>query len=320
MNATEHAPDLDLALARVHSFFEGRKTKEGVLARLMHRPHPQDQQLTGHLIRERRLRTRMDGSVDGSLMSTAWTAWELLELGCLGDNCGVIRMLGYLLAQQDKPGHVFEGCTPLRHDRGTCCHSTGGFFSAATRDENLAPLKFPSGVEIEGEEYARLAASCFTLRVVLRAGEGHRKTVRQHVESLLAIADQWTSGSDDLSPDLFLFVLGALAVAPLEYRTKLDEYVSRILELQQPSGEIPNTNIFHMFDMLVSIPSATVREAMSNAVHQLTETQHDGGAFDQEESEIRALIGLRVLSLVSDSPRRSGGWRLGLATTAQPTH
>ncbi len=318
MNATEHAPDLDLALTRVNAFFEGRKTKEGALARLMDRPHPQDRQLTGHLIRERRLRTRMDGSVDGSLMSTAWTAWELLELGCRGDNCGVIRMLGYLLAQQDKPGHAFEGCTPQRHDKGECCHSTSGFFSAATRDENLAPLRFPSGVEIEGEESARLAASCFTLRVVLRAGEGHRKAVRQHVESLLAIAEPWNARSHDLSPDLFLFILGALAVAPLEYRAKLDEYVSRILELQQPTGEIRNTNIFHMFDMLLSIPSPTVREAMSNAVRLLTEIQHDSGAFDQEESETRALIGLRALSLVSDNPRRSGGWRLGSSTTAQP--
>lgn len=320
MMTTEHAPDLDQTLARVYAFLAKRKTKTGVLARLMFRPDPNDQQLVEHLIRERRLRTRMDGSVEGSLVTTAWTAWELLELGCPADACGVIRMLGYLLARQDKPGHAFEGCTPITHAGGKCYHSAKGFFSAGTRDETIAPLRFPSGVEIEGEEAARMAASCFTLRVVLRAGEGHRKAVRQHVESLLALADSWKPGDHDFSPELFLFVLGALALAPLDYRPKLNDHVARFLQLQEPSGEVPNTDIFHMLDMLASIPSPAVREAMKKTVPLLAEMQTESGAFDREESEIKALIGLRALSLVGDTTRRSGGWRRGLSTIAQPAH
>jgi hypothetical protein len=117
-------------------------------------------------------------------METAWSAWELLQLGCPSDHPGVNRMVGYLLSRQDKAGRWGEGCSERRHGIGHCRHSVSGFFSPGSRDESIAPLTLANGTVIASEYDARFAASCFALRVVLAAGQDRRSAVRQHVESL----------------------------------------------------------------------------------------------------------------------------------------
>ena len=52
---------------------------------------PEEDVLVEHLIRERRRYTRMDGSSQGSLMTTAWATWELLQLDCPADHAVVVR-------------------------------------------------------------------------------------------------------------------------------------------------------------------------------------------------------------------------------------
>ena len=60
---------------RLAEYFQERKTRAGVLARrLLQIEAPDDQDLVEHLIRERHRKTRIDGSVDGALVATAWLA------------------------------------------------------------------------------------------------------------------------------------------------------------------------------------------------------------------------------------------------------
>ncbi len=300
MLVTEQTPDLHAALKLTRAFFRDRRTKAGVVARALARPYPTDNELTEHLVRERRRRTRMDGSVEGSLVSTAWTVWELLELGCPPDHSAVVRTLGYVLEQQDRPGHAFEGCDAERHERQLCRHFLTGFFSPGQRDRSVAPIRFPSGVAVTTEEEARFAASCFALRVVLKAGEERRVAVQRHIESLVTVTRLWKAGKENWSPDLMFFVLGALAEATVEYRTVVDETTAHLMELQSSSGEWWNADLFHALDVLLSIPSGAAREGVRNAVPLLCSFQRESGAFDDEESEARALVALRAFSLAHD--------------------
>ena len=129
-----------VARARLAEYFRDRKTRAGVLARrLLGTAAQADAMLTEHLIRERRLQTRIDGSMDGGLVPTAWAAWELLQLEAPADQAGVVRTVGFLLGRQEQPGRVFgEGCRPYMHERRLCSHHVGGFFSAAPEEHPVA--------------------------------------------------------------------------------------------------------------------------------------------------------------------------------------
>lgn len=290
--------DVRDAVQRLAAFFRDRQTRAGLLARrLLRRPARGDEALADHLVRERRRKTRMNGSMDGSLVKTTWAVWEFLELDCPTDHAAVVRTVGYVLAQQDRPGHFGEGCDPARHEVRLCRHHLSGFFSPGPPDESVAPLAFPSGLVLERDADARLAASCFALRVVLWAREDRREAVRRHLESLLALPGLWDHWDGRWAPDLVFFVLGALAPAPLEYRGRLAELAAHIARQQQPDGSWPSASLFHALDMLWSVPTTAAREAMRRALPLLVARQREGGAFDDEAHEERALIGLRALSL-----------------------
>lgn len=290
--------DVRDAIERLAGFFRERQTRAGLLARrLLRRSAPGDPALADHLIRERRRKTRMNGSIGGSLVQTAWVAWEFLELDCPTDHAAVVRTIGYVLAQQDQPGHFAEGCEPERHHGGLCRHHVSGFFSPGPQDEPAAPLSFPSGVAVDDDAAARFAASCFSLRVVLWAREDRREGVRRHIESLLQLPQLWETEGGPWSLDLRFFALGALASAPLEYRSRLAQLAARLLEHQQSSGTWPGTHLFHALDMLWHVPTAAAQEAIRRAVPLLCSMQHESGAFDAEQHEEPALIALRALSL-----------------------
>jgi len=297
MIATDRVSEIDRAIERTQTFFRTRQTKAGVLARQLGRPDPRDPALTEHLIRERRLRTRMDGSIDGSLVLTTLTVCELLELGCPLDHAAVVRTLGYVLTKQDQAGHAFEGCSPDRHDQRRCHHFVSGFFSPAPRDQELAPLTFPWGIEVTGEEEARFAASCFALRVVLRGREERRDGVQRHLESLVELTCDWQAGDTRWPVDLVLFALGGLALAPPEYRRHSDRLVEGIAALQQPTGEWHEAHLFHTLDALLATPTRLARDCVCNAVPRLCGMQRESGAFDETGDETKALIALRAMKL-----------------------
>jgi len=271
------AAALQPALSRAADFFAGRQTLEGVVARrLLGLATPGDADLTDHLLRERRRRSRYDGSIGGSLVPTAQALWELLELGADRDNAGVVRLSGFLLMQQDRPGRW--------SDDGA---AGAGFFSPGPRDQRVAPLLLPSGTTFAREDDARFVASCLALRAILRAGHEERRPVAAHLESLLRLRV--------LEPHLGFVVLGALGMAPPRYWSRIETLVEEAARHQHPDGSWPDVTVFHAVDLLLTVPTRGARALVARAAQYVATLQVPSGAFDDSESEAIALIGLRAL-------------------------
>lgn len=283
---------------RAAKFLRDRMTRPGMLARrLMGQRQSRDAELVDQLIRERRRRTRIDGSTEGALLPTAWTVWELRDLECPADHAAVVRTVGYVLAQQDRPGRFGEACSAERHEQRLCRHFLDGFFSPGPRDELVGPLEFRSGLVITDEEEARFAVSCFALRAVLRAEADRRSAVRRHVESLLAMRELWDPLGSKWSADLGFLALGALALAPLEYRNKVDEIATLVANQQLPDGRWEGAELFNALDMLMSTSTTSTREAIKRTVPLLCGMQLESGAFDPTGNEEMTLIALRALRM-----------------------
>lgn len=269
---------------RAAAFFRDRPTLEGVAARrLLNATAAGDAALADHLVRERRRRSRMDGSIDGSLVLTARALSDLLDLGVQPDDAGVVRFAGYLLTRQGKPGRW--------SDDGS---AGDGFFSPGPRDRPIAPLQLPSGADFEEEDDARFVASCLALRAVLRAGHDGRASVRTHLERLLALRTY--------DPHLAFVVLGAVGLAPPEYHGHIGGLLRDLAARQQPDGTWPGVSVFHAVDMLLGVPSAAARALVRTAAPFIAGLQQDSGAFDRGGSELLALIALRAL----DAARTTG--------------
>ncbi len=285
------------ALERAATFFERRESRAGILGRrLTGRTRLDDGDLAEHLIRDLRRRTRIDGSIGGSLVDTAWAAWELMDLGCAEDCAGLVRVLGYLLTQQDKPGHFAEGCSPERHAARRCHHALQGFFSPGGRDDPIAPVTLPSGATFEDEEEARLAVSCLALRSVLRAGEDRREAVRRHVASLLdsdLMAGAWSA---DGNPDLLFLAVGAAGHGPIETRARLGPLLGEVLAHQGTDGTWARAHTFHALGMLSRLADARIRQVATAITPHLCAQQRPSGAFDPTDNEEWALVATRTLT------------------------
>lgn len=294
---TPPATAVDQGFDAALEFFGERESRCAVLARrLGGHPRPHDEALTDHLIRERRRRTRMDGSMGGSLVDTAWVAWELLDLGCPPDHAAVVRTLGFVLGRQDTPGRFGEGCDDERHEGRRCHHYVSGFFSPGPRDESIAPLSFPSGITLRKEEPARFAASCFALRSALRGGAEGRAAIQRHLDSLLQLEPLWSGEHAGWPPDLMFFALGALAYGPLSTRPNVDRLANGIIGRQLEDGAWRGADLWHALEMLLSFSSAAARRAVGKAAPLVLARQEADGGFDGGDEE-RTLIALRVLAL-----------------------
>lgn len=266
-------------LERARAFFRDRETVEGVVARrVLNAPGNNDVDLADHLIRERRRRSRMDGSLGGSLLLTAQAAWDLMELGAPPDHAGVVRMTGYLLTQQNLAGRWSEDGV-----------AGDGFFSPGPPREPIAPLELPSGTAFRDEDDARFVASGLALRSVLRAGHEERAPVRTHLEGLLSI--------HAFDPHLAFVVLGALGMAPPRYHERIGALIEETASRQAADGTWPDVTIFHAVDMLFGVPSAGARAAVRAAAPHIASLQRESGAFDAQESEAIALIAVRALDV-----------------------
>lgn len=296
------------ALEGLAEFFHDRQTRAGVLARrALGISQPDDDRLIDSLVRERRRRTRLDGGVQGWVMATTWSAWELLQLGCPPDHPGVSRMIGYLLDRIDKPGRFGEGCSPRRHTIGHCHHHLNGFFSPATNDEPVAPVHFPWGVLFTDEWEARFAMSCFALRAVLQARQDGRERVRAHLESLFHLADRWEKQEFEAAPDLLFLASGCFAVAPLKDRERARASFTRLTDAQLEDGTWRGASLYNALEALLQAPFPEAFEAVKRAAPEVVRTQTTSGAFDDKGNEEVALIALRTLrshGLPSPIPRR----------------
>ena len=295
-SGSDPTPELASAFDRVLSFFADRSTRPAVLARMMlGRPSSGDALVTEHLIRERRRQTRMDGSIHGSLLKTVKTLSELLDLACPPDHAAVVRTVGYVLSRQNAPGPYAEGCQPTRHAAGECRHALQGLFSPATRDDEFTNLRFPNGLVVADEDDALFAASCYALRVVLRAREDRRATVQRHVESLIGLGSLWDLDNDRWPPAVRLLALAALGVAPYEYRADTERCASSWIEAQADDGTWAGTDLIPSLDALMGFTMPDASGAIRRGTATLLAQQREDGSFSLDSDEETTLMALRIL-------------------------
>ena len=287
---------LDAGIERLAAFFAERTTRAGLLARrALGRPTSSDDALRDRLVREMRGETRFDGSLGGAAVPTIWRAIELMELGHGGDQSGTIRVMGWVLALQEKPGAFGEGCTDQRHARKLCEHFVGGFFSLAPPNQKLSPVSLPNGKVFRSEGAARFATSCLALRAALMAGYEHRPGVARHLASLELLCEEWTEWKGYFAPDTMISSIPALALAPPKYREALRATIAMVCANLGPDGTWPEADLFHTLDALTAAAIPEASGTLRRAVTALLERQRPDGSFGSTAREERALIGLRAL-------------------------
>jgi hypothetical protein len=284
------------AIERVTAYFADRPTRAGVVARrLLQVPGPEDTRLAQSLIRERRARVRIDGSIAGDLVQTAWYVWELLDLGLPADSAAVTKPVGWMIGRQDKDGAFGSGCTPRRHELKTCEHSIGGFFAYRSSSRAIARLTLPTGAAVTSSQGSRFLASCFALRSVLRAGQDERTLVRRHIGSLLALPKMWDTWGGLWAPTAMVGALAAIAWAPLPFRAQLPILAEHLGLNQKPDGSWKNLDIVHAVDALVAVPLPQAREAVALAAPKLAKLQTQRGTVGSGAyAEERTLVALRA--------------------------
>jgi hypothetical protein len=285
-----------LAIERASTYFAGRDTRQGLVARrLVGAQRPDDGRLSDALTRERRARIRADGSVGGDLVTTSWLAWELMDLGAPADSLVVRRPVNWILGRQEKDGAFAQGCSPRRHELRLCEHAIGGFFAYRSSGRTIRRLALPTGAVVTSDQGARFLASCFALRTVLRAGQDERTLVRRHVGSLLALPKMWDTWGGLWAPTLTVGALAAIAWAPPPFRGQLPILAEHLALNQKPDGSWRNLDIVHAVDALVAVPLPQAKEAVALAAPRLARMPHQKGIVGSGPyAEERTLISLRA--------------------------
>jgi hypothetical protein len=291
------------AIDRLALYFGTERSRQGALARrALERVDAADGDLARQLRRELASRLRSDGTVSGGAVPTIWLVHELLDLGEPEDSPAVGRPVAWLLDLQDRPGSFHDGCDRERHARQLCQHFVGGFFAPAPPAQRLAPVTLPTGKVFRVESAARFAISCLALRAVIRAGYGERPSVKQHLQSLARIAEQWTEWTGYFSPDTVVAGLHALAVAGSAYRSIVDKLVGVITTNQGIEGEWTGADLFQVLDALLAAGTIEAQVTVRRSSTALMARQRLDGTFGTMAQQERALIGLRALLWASRSP------------------
>ncbi len=289
------------AAERAAAFLARLPTRQGLLARArLGAPDPGDAALRATLVQRCTREVRPDGSVGASLLATAWTALELMDLGVAATEQPTARLVAWLLAQQGRPGG-FDGTLgesgPLAHEIGTL---PGGFFAPAAPDQRVAPLTLPTGKTFRAEAAARFAASALALRAVLRAGLGPREQVRLHLQSFQRLGRHfraWEPGF--FAPDVIACAVAPLAVAGTQWRETLLPLVTFVAGHQGADGEWPHAELFHVLEGLLLADAPDARAAVARAVPALLARQKGDGSFGGPAREERAWIGWQALELAA---------------------
>jgi hypothetical protein len=279
-------------IARLQAYFASAPTRQGILARrLLGNPSADDPQLAKDLARRLIAEIRVDGSVGGAFVSTAWAIVELHDLG--GDAAAATRLADWLLARQEAPGRFGEGCTPPRHAGRTCEHFMKGFFAVAPATERVAPLTLPTGKVIRSEGTARFAASCLALRAVVLAGRESHGGVRNHIESL-ATAAMGPLPTDHYPMEFVVASLSALAHAEEEEKA-IEAYRDLLLKRQKEDGTWSGLDSFMTLEALMAEGSEKAKGAVRKAIPSLLALQRRDGTFGALARQERALIGLQAM-------------------------
>ena len=283
-------------IERLRLFFAEGSTRQAILARqALEEPAPNDDTLARNLVDDLRAETRMDGSIAGEVVATIWRAHELLDLGSAGDHAGTVRVLGWVLGLQTRPGSFSEGCSAPRHAHQACEHFISGFFSPAPAEQRFAPVMLPNGKMYRAEPAARFAVSCLALRAALRGRQEHRPLVRQHLLSLIQLQEQWHNWNGYFAPDAILAGIHALAFAPSEHRELLPHLAAIVVANQAEDGSWQQADLFQALEVLHALHTPEAHAAVQRAVPVILARQRIDGSFGSTAQQERALIALRSL-------------------------
>jgi hypothetical protein len=283
-------------IEKLRLYFGEGSSRQAILARqALEQPAPGDEMLARRLIDDMRAETRMDGSLGGDVVATIWRAHELLDLGSAGDHAGTVRVVGWVLALQNKPGAFSDGCSPPRHAHRACEHFISGFFSPAPAEQSFAPLMLPNGKVFRAEPAARFAVSCLALRAALRSRLEQRPPVRQHLLSLVQLQEQWEDWNGYFAADAIVSGIHALAFASPPHRELLPKLSATIAAHQGSDGTWEHADLFHTLEALLALRTPAAHAATRRAVPALLARQRIDGSFGSTAQQERALIALRAL-------------------------
>lgn len=283
-------------IERLALYFAPLPTRQGVLARrAVGKSIPEDEALTRRLLEEMRVQARPDGSIAGAVVPTIWRAHELMDLGYRGDETSCARIMGWILALQQKPGAFNQGCNRIRHAHRVCEHFIAGFFSPAPPEQRFAPVMLPNGKVFRAEPAARFAISCLAFRAALRGGYEEHPAVKRHALSLKQLQEQWKDWNGYFAADAIVAGIHALASLSRAHRDILARLASMIAENQAEDGTWANADLFHTLEALLALGTPEAHAAVRRAVPALLTRQRVDGSFGSTAQQERALIALRSL-------------------------
>jgi hypothetical protein len=283
-------------IEQLRLYFAPLTTRQGILARdALSQPAPDDKALARLLIDRMQAESRSDGSLPGGAVATVWRTHELLDLGCAADESHWLRVMGWVLERQGRPGSFSDGCTPARHSYKACEHFISGFFSPAPPEQRIAPVMLPNGKVYRAEPAARFAISCLALRAALRGGLAHRPAIEQHTVSLVHLQKHWDAWKGYFADDVIVAAVHTLAYVTGPHRAEIPQLASVLAAKQAEDGTWPNADLFQAIEALLAIGTAESRAILRRAVPALLARQRADGSFGSTAQQERALIALRAL-------------------------
>jgi hypothetical protein len=284
------------AIEQLRLYFAPLATRQGILAReALGQPAADDEALARLLIDRMRKEIRSDGSLAGGPVATVWRTHELLDLKCPADESPWVRVIGWVLERQGRPGSFSEGCTPARHSYKACEHFISGFFSPAPPEQRIAPVMLPNGKVYRAEPAARFAISCLALRAALRGGLAHRPAIERHTLSLVHLQNRWDDSKGYFADDVIVAGVHTLAYVTGPQRDEVPQLASMLAARQGEDGTWPNADLFQTIEALLAIGTAEARAILRRAVPALLTRQRADGSFGSTAQQERALIALRAL-------------------------
>lgn len=234
-----------------------------------------------------------DGSWgNGSLVASAEAIWQLLDMGTSPDFQPFARGLDWLYAQLDADGSFASGCTPARHEQGTCEHFLRGFFSPARADQSVE-VTLPNGESTSSDTAARLLASERALRSALRAGPGDPRLVGALTGLIsLPLYEEYDGA---FTPAVLVGAIQALAWSPSLAAEERAVGLATLAAAQEPDGSWPSVEFFFVLETLLEARHPLVAGMLKRAVPRLIETLHRDGTWGKRHAAPQTWIAVQVL-------------------------